>query len=226
MRKNPSQIAKQVRSPKADVVDPVRIVRVDEERFIRAAVERRVRDIAQEAAEVGRKATVYVLARYLKDRAFMPMSYDSQRVEVSFLTVHRSKGLEADHVIVPRVTSETLGFPSKIANDPVLQMAMPSGETFEFAEERRLFYVAITRARSTATLITVQHLESSFVSELVKEQGLRMLNADGSKGDSEVCPKCGKGFLRPKVSKFGPFLSCSTFPRCDYKRDGRRVRRA
>lgn len=226
VRKNPSQIAKQVRSPKADIVDPVRIVRVEEERFIRAAVEQRIREIAQGAAALGKKASVYLLARYQKDRAFMPMSYDSQWAEVSFLTVHRSKGLEADHVIVPRVTAETLGFPSKIADDPVLQLAMPSGETFEFAEERRLFYVALTRARSTATLITVRHMESSFISEIVKEQGLRVFNADGTEGDSELCPKCGKGFLRPRTSKFGPFLSCSTFPRCDYKRDGRRSRRA
>ncbi|SCK54689.1 DNA helicase-4 [Variovorax sp. HW608] len=224
VRKNPSQIAKQVRSPKVDIVEPVRIVRVEEERFIRAAVEGRIREIAREAAGAGRRATVYLLARYQKDRSFMPATYDSQWVEISFLTVHRSKGLEADHVIVPRVTAETLGFPSKIADDPVLQLAMPAGEAYEFAEERRLFYVALTRARSTATLITVQHMESSFISELVKEQGLRVLNADGSEGDSEICPKCGKGFLRTRTSRYGPFLSCSTFPKCDYKRDDRRNR--
>ena len=222
VRKNPSQIAKQVRSPKADIAEPVRIVRVEEGRYIRGAVEGRIREIAQEAAAAGKKATVYLLARYQKDRAFMPATYDSRWVEISFLTVHRSKGLEADHVIVPRVTAETLGFPSKIADDPVLHLAMPAGEAFEFAEERRLFYVALTRARSTATLITVQHMESSFISELVKEQGLRVLNADGTEGDSELCPKCSKGFLRPRTSRFGPFLSCSTFPKCDYKRDGRR----
>lgn len=226
VRKNPSQIAKQVRSPKANIIDPVRIVRVDEERFIRAAVERRIGEIAQEAAAVGKKASVYLLARYQKDRAYMPMSYDSQWTKVSFLTVHRSKGLEADHVIVPRVTAETLGFPSKIVDDPVLQLAMPSGETFEFAEERRLFYVALTRARSSATLITVRHMESSFISELVKDQGLRVFDADGTEGSDELCPKCGKAFLMQRTSRFGLFQSCSTFPRCDYKRDGRRVRRA
>jgi DNA helicase-4 len=214
VRKNPSQIAKQVHSPKVDIVDPVRIVRVDEERFIRAAVERRIGEIGQEAAAAGKKASVYLLARYQKDRAYMPMTYDS------------SKGLEADHVIVPRVTAETLGFPSKIADDPVLQLAMPSAETFEFAEERRLFYVALTRARSSVTLITVRHMESSFISELVKEQVLRVFDADGTEGSDELCPKCGKAFLKPRTSRFGPFLSCSTFPRCDYKRDGRQVRRA
>ncbi|KQW61543.1 DNA helicase UvrD [Variovorax sp. Root411] len=226
VRKNPSQIDKQVRSPKADIAEPVRIVRVEEERYIRAAIEGRIREIAQEAAALGTKATVYLLARYQKDRSFMPPTYDSQWVDISFLTVHRSKGLEADHVIVPRVTAETLGFPSKIADDPVLQLAMPAGEAFEFAEERRLFYVALTRARSTATLITVQHMESSFISELVKEQGLRVLNGDGTEGESEICPKCGKGFLRTKTSRYGPFLSCSTFPKCDFKRDERRERRA
>lgn len=226
VRKNPSQIAKQVRSPKPDIAEPVRIVQVEDGRFIRAAVEGRIREIAHESAAVGKKATVYLLARYQKDREFMPATYDTQWIEVSFLTVHRSKGLEADHVIVPRLTSETLGFPSKIADDPVLQLAMPVGEAFEFAEERRLLYVAITRARSTATLITVHHMESSFIGELVREQGLRVLNADGTEGDSEVCPKCGKGFLRPKTSRYGPFLACSAFPRCDYKRDGRRARRA
>ncbi|MET3465038.1 UvrD-helicase domain-containing protein [Variovorax atrisoli] len=220
--KNPSQIRKQVRSPKPDVKEPVRILRVEAERFIRGAVEMRLREIAQEAAATGRKATVYLLARYQKDRAFMPTSHDHQWVDVAFLTVHRSKGLEADHVIVPRVTAETLGFPCKIADDPVMHLAMPAGEAFEFAEERRLFYVALTRARATATLITVKHMESSFITELVKEQRLRVVNADGSDDQSEVCPKCGKGFLRHKISRFGPYLTCSAFPKCDYKRDDRR----
>lgn len=49
--------------------------------------------------------------------------------------------MEADHVIVPRMTSETLGFPSRIEDDLVLQLAMLGGDSFEDAEERRLFYV-------------------------------------------------------------------------------------
>jgi DNA helicase-4 len=224
VRRNPSQIEKRVRSSKGDVAEPVRIVRVEEERHIRAAVEARIRAIALEAAAAAKKTMVLILGRYQNDRAYLPTSAVSPWVEISFLTVHRSKGLEADHVIVPRLTAETLGFPSKMADDPVLQLAMPSGETFEFAEERRLFYVALTRARSTVTLFTVRHMESSFVSELVKEQGLRVANADGTEGDSEVCPKCGNGFLKLRFSKYGPFMSCSTFPKCEYKRDDRKRR--
>lgn len=67
----------------------------------------------------------------------------------------------ADHVLIPRMTSETLGFPGKVADDPVLHLAMPGGDSFEYAEERRLFYVALTRARTSVTLFTtISHKES------------------------------------------------------------------
>jgi DNA helicase-4 len=225
VRKNPRQIAKEVRSTKPDIAEPLRIIRVRDERLIRGAVERRLQEISKESAAIGRKVNVLLLGRYRRDQVYMPDSYDRRWVELSFLTAHSSKGLEGDHVIIPRVTSETLGFPSKVADDAVLQLAMPTGDGFEYAEERRLFYVAITRTRSTATLITVRHMESAFVTELLKHQGLRILNADGSEDDAELCPRCGHGFLRLKKSKYGEFLACSTFPRCSFTRDARRLSR-
>lgn len=230
VRKNPRQIAKKVRSPKPDIENPVRIVSVESEHHIRSAVEARVNEIAREAASVGKKAKVYLLGRYRKDAAFLPVTYNAQWVEVEFITVHSSKGLEADHVILPRMTSETLGFPSRIADDPVLQLAMPGGDSYEYAEERRLFYVALTRARSTATLITLKHKESPFISELVKEQRLEVRNADGSANSGEVCPEpnCGGGFLVQRRGHYGMFFGCSTFPRCTYTRNipGERRRRS
>lgn len=219
VRKNPRQIAKKVRSPKPDIENPVRIVSVESEHHIRSAVEARVNEIAQEAARLGKKVKIYLLGRYRKDSAFLPVTYNAQWAEVEFITVHSSKGLEADHVILPRMTSETLGFPSRVADDPVLQLAMPGGDAYEYAEERRLFYVALTRARSTATLITLKHKESSFISELVKEQRLEVRNADGSASSGEVCSDCGKGFLVRRKGKYGMFFGCSTFPRCSYTRN-------
>ncbi|MBS0339629.1 MAG: topoisomerase DNA-binding C4 zinc finger domain-containing protein, partial [Proteobacteria bacterium] len=149
---------------------------------------------------------------------YLPTAPKHQWVDVEFITVHSSKGLEADHVIVPRMTSETLGFPSRVADDPVLQLAMPGGDSYEYAEERRLFYVALTRARATATLITVVHKESPFITELVKELQLEVVNADGSSSSSEVCPGCGKGFVVRRKGRYGPFWGCSTFPRCNFTR--------
>ncbi len=218
VQRNPKQLAKAVRSPRNDVDHPVRIVSVREEGQIRAAVEARVAEIVAAHSGTGRPATIYVLGRYRRDDAYTPRSNGSVHASVEFITVHSSKGLEADHVILPRITSETLGFPSRVVDDPVLQLAMPSGDGFEFAEERRLFYVALTRARQTVTLVTVARKESGFVSELVKDFGLKVYNADGTENTDEVCPKCGVGFLVLRNGRYGPFFGCTGFPRCNHTR--------
>lgn len=52
----------------------------------------------------------------------------------------------------------------------MLQLALPAPEPYAFAEERRLFYVALTRARKTATLLTQVGREYTFITELVRDQ--------------------------------------------------------
>jgi DNA helicase-4 len=226
VQKNPKQLKKAVRSPRNDVTRPVRIVAVRDEDQIRAAIEARVAELAAAHPGRGRPTTVFVLGRYRHDEAYRPSSIDTAKVQVKFMTVHSSKGLEADHVILPRVTSETLGFPSRVANDPVLQLAMPGGDGFEFSEERRLFYVALTRAKQTVTLVTVARKESPFVTELVRDFDLKVLNADGSENRDEICPKCGAGFLVAMTGRHGPFFGCTNFPRCDHKRTAQSYNRS
>lgn len=63
-------------------------------------------------------------------------------LDIQSLTIHRSKGLEADHVVILRAASGRLGFPSEIVDDSLLDLVLPEPEQFEHAEERRLFYVA------------------------------------------------------------------------------------
>jgi len=216
VQRNPKQLRKNVHSPKNDVEQPVRIVSVQEEAQILSAIESRVAEIVAEHPGGDRRTKVYILGRYRKDDVYKPRLFDESRVEVEFITVHSSKGLEADHVILPRITSETLGFPSRVIDDPVLQLAMPGGDEFEFSEERRLFYVALTRARQTVTLITVARKESSFVSELVRDFKIKVLSADGTENTNEVCPKCGTGFMVPKAGRYGPFFGCTNYPRCSH----------
>jgi DNA helicase-4 len=218
IQKNPQQLRKRVRSPRNAVDAPVRIVRVADERRIRSAIEACLAELATTHAEGDRPVRVFVLGRYRHDQDLLPSNISSSRLEVEFSTAHASKGLEADHVIVPKVSSETLGFPSRVADDPVLQLAMPGGDRFPFAEERRLFYVALTRARHTVTLITVARKESLFISELVRDFGIAVVNADGSESASEVCPQCGVGFLVPRTGPYGPFYGCTDFPRCKHTR--------
>jgi DNA helicase-4 len=218
IQKNPKQLRKNVRSPKSGVELPVRIIRVTQERRIRSAIEARLAEIATVLRGDGPPARVYVLGRYRRDEDFMPRNYDAGRLQVEFVTVHSSKGLEADHVIVPRITSETLGFPSKVEDDPVLQLAMPGGDGFEASEERRLFYVALTRARDSVTLVTIARKESPFILELVRDFGLAVQDADGTEISSEVCPQCRTGFIVPRNGPFGPFFGCTNYPSCKHKR--------
>jgi DNA helicase-4 len=216
--KNPKQLKKVVRSLKRDVSDPVRIVAVSEETEIRGAVEARVTELAAVHPGYGRPTTVYILGRYRRDEAYMPQSVDASKVSVKFRTVHSAKGSEADHIILPRITAETMGFPSRVADDPLLQLVMPGGDDFEFSEERRLFYVALTRARQSATLITVTGKESPFITELVRDWKIKVLQPDGGESNNAVCPKCGRGFLSTQSGRYGPFLACNNRNQCDYTR--------
>lgn len=218
VRKNPKQLAKVVRSQQPVLNDPARIVRVADEYGIRGAIANRIAEIAANVSG-GNRQKVLVLGRYKKDSAYLPANVDTSRIDLEFITVHSSKGLEADHVILPRVTSETLGFPSKVADDPVLQLAMPTGDDYQFAEERRLFYVALTRARKTVTLVTMERKESSFIVELVRERGIAINDATGNQVASETCPRCGDGFLSQRKGKYGPFVACTRYPKCEFTRN-------
>lgn len=219
VQKNPKQLKKTVHSAMPNIAEPVVILQATEENEIQSAIEQYIQQLAQQQAPGSDKAKIYVLGRYSKDKGYMPRKFDRNKIDIKFITAHSSKGLEADYVIVPRVTSEILGFPSGVADDPVLQLAMPGGDAFEHAEERRLFYVALTRARKSVCLVTLAHKESPFITELVKDYGVSIQDSDGKQiGKDAVCPVCKKGFMIERPGKFGPFVSCSRFPRCRNKR--------
>jgi len=160
--------------------------------------------------------TVLVLGRYNRDAEDIArvLEHRWKHLRIGFQTVHRSKGKEADHVVVLNVCR--MKFPSAIEDDPLLALAMPVGETFQFAEERRLFYVALTRARQSVLLLTRSGHESPFVLELVRTGSVQMRQV-GQDEPVQICPKCRRGTVTPRKSKYGPFLSCSRYRLCDWK---------
>lgn len=85
---------------------------------------------------------------------------------IRYLTVHKSKGLEEDYVIIVNVIDDILGFPNKISNS--LVRFIDYSNIIEY-EERRLFYVALTRAKKKVYILTVLKKESIYVKELIKE---------------------------------------------------------
>ena len=90
-------------------------------------------------------------------------------MNLRYLTVHRSKGLEADNVIVINMNNDKLGFPSQIEEDKILRLVNNSKEKYLYEEERRLFYVALTRTKNNVYLLTQKNKESIFIKELEKE---------------------------------------------------------
>ncbi len=144
--------------------------------------------------------SVYILSRYAFDfTIFRNAGYGyrerDRNIEVTIdnrkvrcLTVHQAKGLEADYVFLLKCDSDIYGFPSMISDDPVLEYLLSQQEeSVEFAEERRVFYVAITRAKINTTIFYRSSRPSVFVDEIIDDQ-----EQEGFK----KCPNCSYGHLK------------------------------
>ena len=94
-----------------------------------------------------KKADVFFLGRYKADQPkyLEALSRKFKDLNISFLTIHKSKGLEAEFVFL--LPPKELHFPSRVSDDPILDLVAAPRENFRHAEERRLMYVAITRAK-------------------------------------------------------------------------------
>lgn len=131
--------------------------------------------------------------------------YDKRKdLQMSFITAHKSKGLQADYVFIINNKKGRMGFPSEIQNAPILELLLEGYGEFPFAEERRLFYVALTRARKKALLVTLANKESIFTKELQSKYGDRM------KKEAFECPICGAN-LEKKKGPYGDFFGCSNY---------------
>lgn len=142
--------------------------------------------------------SVMLLARYNHDVNIFPpncrrQAPNTNRVSVTyanrtmeFMSVHAAKGLEADHILILNCSQDHGGFPSRISDDPILGYVLSEIDDYEYSEERRLFYVAITRAKKHVYILYNENMPSTFVTEMTHEDD-----------DNPLCPMCQKGSLRP-----------------------------
>ena len=134
--------------------------------------------IGQLVASIPLDKSVFLLGRYSFDDYYLSFMYkfvkEGNRFfyiigdrKIEFLTVHKSKGLEADYVIILQCNKDTYGFPSLVSDDPVLNYVLTKSDQYPYGEERRLFYVAITRAKVKTYILYDRRFPSVFVDEFL-----------------------------------------------------------
>ena len=245
IQKNTEQIQKALISPK-HISNPV-IIQTYTENVDRKQYEGKggkffllgetVEKLMKEILSENPKSSILLLGRYGFDGFNLTKSADFQYwektgnvtsktfadIEMEFMTVHRAKGLGYDNVIIINAIDSVYGFPSKIQDDPVLHYVVKTDRSIEYAEERRLFYVALTRTKNRVYIVTPQQRPSEFVRELVRDYPNVTLRgqldeSQQNTGEIKHCPICGYPLqLRYKKAYGLKLWICSNEPEiCDF----------
>ncbi|MEM5316525.1 UvrD-helicase domain-containing protein [Paraburkholderia sp. JHI869] len=229
--KNPAQLRKRVRSETPPIGPVISAIQVERRNQLQSAIsrylERLHRQLLDGTVPSGRngRVSVFVLGRFNYEERYVPTDWSARygsSITLTFSTMHSSKGAEADYVILPAMLRKS--FPDQRTDDPVLAMAMPKADTYRLSEERRLFYVALTRARRSVAMFTVMGEASPFLDELVADDAVKVVSPDGALIEEKRCPACKTGVIVQRHSEYGSFLGCSAFPLCEYKPRTRRTR--
>lgn len=223
IQKNTEQITKRLISSK-NIKDPVIIYTYDNTRkgtngnrrsgvnyavahAVEIALEQLLTYKKQEKKQPGK---ILLLGRYAFDgdhlersglfeyinRANKIKSIKYPYLDITFMTAHSSKGLGYDDVIIINGKNETYGFPSKIEDDPVLSFVIKGDHSIDYAEERRLFYVAMTRTKNRVFFIAPEQNPSEFLLEIKHDYKNVIIQGDWNENevvkiDRKICPLCG-----------------------------------
>lgn len=140
----------------------------------RGHIENVIADIVSSLVERnnGKRIKVFILGRYNRSAPIGLRSLITkfkQQAEIEFKTFHKSKGLEADYCILVGMNTGLMSFPSLKEDHPLLKVFVENNDNYPYAEERRLFYVALTRAKNKVFLLCEDEKCSIFVNELIEQ---------------------------------------------------------
>ncbi|WP_081773643.1 UvrD-helicase domain-containing protein [Treponema sp. C6A8] len=249
IQKNTAQIKKSLKSPKT-INEPVIIYTYDaKQKFfggnanynLAKSVETAIEQIIEFNKMDGKdskKQEILLLGRFgfdgknlersslfeCKDYGNKIKSLKYPELKITFMTAHASKGLGYDNVIVINGKNETYGFPAKIENDPVLNYVVKQDNAIEAAEERRLFYVAMTRTKNRVYFIAPEQNPSEFLLEIKHDYKNVVLKGDWSEEVKlglefkKSCPMCGYPLQHKVKAAYGLNLwICMNDPEvCDF----------
>jgi len=234
---NPSQIIKKLQSPK-HIENPVVIQAYDDSsEIMRHKTEALVKVVGEIIQEFGERAEILFIGRYgfevnqiCKRGDFTEGKSKDKlkckkypKVRITYMTAHSSKGLGYENVVILNGSEGKFGFPSQIEDDPIMKLVTINDLSVPFAEERRLFYVAITRTKNRVYIMTPICRPSQFVLELIDRYNLKCemeLNKGrtASIGAKIRCPQCGFPLKKEYNKNYGLTLyMCTNEPEiCDF----------
>ena len=229
IKKNPNQIQKSLNSKKKSEKDakPVKIAyynqKSNEEKI--KVFEYVVNEIAKESNNIlvlGRNN--FDIDSFLNsDENPSPFREKGQNHEkiiyeknpdlnIRYITVHSSKGLEEDNIILINLVNKVSGFPNQKMDDPILKFVTSDSDQFEYGEERRLFYVALTRTKNNAYLLSPENNadKSVFVKELEENiEKLDVISKEDIFKDEEAIGENPEDFMKDKkVHSIKTKLNC------------------
>lgn len=182
VQRNTSQIRKQLISPK-HLENPIVLEVFDDSVKPMERLADTIEHIIGEIlSEYGEQSSILLIGRYNYDmyklyrtNRFSELPGGAIRSEkypnakITFMTAHSSKGLGYDNVILINMFEGKFGFPCQIEDDPIIKLVTYEDNSMPFAEERRLFYVAMTRTKNRVYIAAPKTKPSRFLVELIKD---------------------------------------------------------
>jgi len=177
--KNPNQTKKRLTSDKESIDPSVTLLWNETDEDTISEILTRIDTFEEKGAEV------FIIGRYnhQKPSNLTQFRKEHPKLSINYTTAHSSKGKQSDYVIVIGLTSQGYAFPSQIEDDPVLDLVLAKKERIPNAEERRLFYVAVTRTKKHVYLVASRNYPSTFASEI--EKGEYEVTIEGRRASKE-----------------------------------------
>ncbi|KVK77173.1 UvrD-helicase domain-containing protein [Burkholderia sp. MSMB1498] len=220
-------IDKPVRAHDPSKQSVVRVVEHADSAIARVdALEQELERIAKVNAARGKTATVFILTRNRQEK-YLPEGltqavlddlaarFEPRGLLLSHYSLHGSKGLGADFVLMVGLDVGRGGYPRDGVPEPLIELLLPTQKS-PHEEERRLFYVGLTRAKREVTLLCVGTRPSMFVHELEQYPVPGVVHFERLTGVvRHLCPHCNSGWLRRRRNRLTE-VACSRAPFCGF----------
>ena len=222
VQENPKQIPKEVRTRSSVQGKAIQCFAAKHERELGSLVKDRLTKIVMKLRAVWdqpRKPSIMLLGRYRSDR---PHNMNDLKqicgpdIDLYFTTVHSSKGTEADYVLMLNVVGGRKGFLARLKMIRFFNAPCQNPKT-SLCRGKAPVLRGAHQARRGVFIFTVSGRRSAFVTELANKGHINIVDKDGQAVSSQACPSCGKGFRTQRTGKYGDFIGCSEYPRCNWK---------